>query len=219
MKHALTVAFLATLAGAASQAGQIDFQVLDKLGQPLPDAVVVLYPRKGEAAPVSPAPTVIEQEKMRFVPALSVVPAGSHVRFTNLDRWDHHVKGGPDAMAALTQAADTLPTSFELRLAGKVEGKPASAVEVTVNKPGTLILGCHLHGSMRGHIFVTDSAWTLKTDEQGRARFEQVPEGPVQARVWHAEELLEQPRQALQVTAAPLSQTVKLNVVPRRKRL
>lgn len=219
MKHALTVALVATLAGAAGHAGQVEFQVLDKQGKPLPDAVVVLYPRQGGAAPVSSAPTIIEQEKMRFVPAVTVVPAGGQVRFTNLDRWDHHVKGGAEAMAALTQVADTLPASFELRLAGKVEGKPASAIEVTMSKPGTLVLGCHLHGSMRGHVFVTDSAWTLKTDEQGKARFEQVPEGAVQARVWHAEELLEQPRLSLQVTAAPLNQTTQLNVVPRRRRL
>lgn len=219
MRHAPTLALIAAMAAAGSYAGEVEIQVLDKQGKPLPDAVVVLYGPAGAAPFVSPLPTVIEQEKMRFIPAVTVVAAGSKLRFTNQDRWDHHVKGAPEAMAALTQAPDALPAGFELRLAGKVDAKPAAAMDVTVDKPGILLLGCHLHGSMRGHVFVTDSAWTLKTDEQGKARFEQVPEGRVQARVWHAEELLEQPRQALQVTAAPLSQTVQLNVVPRRRRL
>ena len=79
--------------------------------------------------------------------------------------------------------------------------------------------GCHLHGSMRGHVFVTDSAWTLKTDESGVARFEGLPAGKVELRVWHPELLVEPPRQALQLGATTLQQTVQLGVVPRRRRL
>ena len=38
-------------------------------------------------------------------------------------------------------------------------------------------------GSMRGHVFVTDSAYTVKTDDNGIARFDAVPEGAAQLRV------------------------------------
>ena len=94
----------------------------------------------------------------------------------------------------------------------------AQAAETTVRQPGVLLLGCHLHGSMRGHVFVTDSAWTLKTDIDGIARFASVPDGAAQVRVWHAEQLVDLPRKALNVVPGPVLDTVQLGVVPRVRR-
>ena len=87
-----------------------------------------------------------------------------------------------------------------------------------MRQPGVLLLGCHLHGSMRGHVFVTDSAWTLKTDIDGIARFASVPDGAAQVRVWHAEQLVDLPRKALNVVPGPVLDTVQLSVVPRVRR-
>lgn len=203
----------------AAQASGLHVQVQDREGKPLPEAVVVLYP-VGLAAPVSsppPGPVLIEQERMRFVPALTVVVPGTRLRFANLDRWDHHVRGtqatGPAALDP------NVPAGFEFRLQGRVAGQAPAAMELVLDQPGAVLLGCHLHGSMRGHVFVTDSAWTLKTDESGQARFEGLPTGKLELRVWHPELLVEPPRQALQLGATTLQQTVQLGVVPRRRRL
>ena len=65
---------------------------------------------------------------------------------------------------------------------------------------------------MRGHIFVDRFAWTLKTDDNGIARFASVPEGAAQVRVWHAEQLVDLPRKAVQVLATPVLDTVQLSV-------
>ena len=181
-------------------AGNVQIQVLDRDGKPVPDAVVVVYPSATTGAAPSllqPSPT-IEQERMRFVPAVTVVMPGSTVRFTNQDRWDHHVRGNPTGAAAAAAPA-AASSNFELRLAGKADGKPASFADVKLDTPGVVLLGCHLHGSMRGHVFVTDSAWTLKTDTDGIARFASVPDGAAQVRVWHAEQLVDLPRKALNV--------------------
>ena len=63
-------------------------------GKPLADAVVVMEPKAaGSTRKPAPVQATIQQEKMRFVPALIVVPAGSRVRFTNLDSYEHHVRG------------------------------------------------------------------------------------------------------------------------------
>lgn len=203
----------------AAQASGLHIQVQDREGKPLPEAVVVLYP-VGLAAPASPAPpgpVLIEQERMRFVPALTVVVPGTRLRFANLDRWDHHVRGTlATGLAALDPNA---PPGFEFRLAGRTAGQPPAATEMVLDKPGVVLLGCHLHGSMRGHVFVSDSAWTLKTDDNGYARFEGLPAGKVELRVWHPELLVEPPRQPLQLGASTLQQTVQLGVVPRRRRL
>jgi len=193
--------------------------VLDRDGKPVPEAVVVLYPSAANAATapslLQASPT-IEQERMRFVPALTVVAPGTTVRFTNQDRWDHHVRGTPVGPAAAGGAVGN--EGFEMRLAGKQDGQAAQAAETTVRQPGVLLLGCHLHGSMRGHVFVTDSAWTLKTDADGIARFTAVPDGAAQLRVWHAEQLVDLPRKNLQVQPTPVLDTMQLSVVPRPRR-
>ena len=203
----------------SASAGNVQIQVLDRDGKPVPEAVVVLYPSAATAATapslLQPNPT-IEQERMRFVPAVTVVMPGSTVRFTNQDRWDHHVRGTPVGPAATGGAGGN--EGFEMRLAGKQDGQAAQAAETTVRQPGVLLLGCHLHGSMRGHVFVTDSAWTLKTDADGIARFTAVPDGAAQLRVWHAEQLVDLPRKNLQVQPTPVLDTMQLSVVPRPRR-
>lgn len=219
MKTSFATLFIAACAFSISaSAGNVQIQVLDRDGKPVPDAVVVLYPAAG-AAPagslLQAAPT-IEQERMRFVPALTVVAPGTRIRFTNQDRWDHHVRGTP--VAAAGQATTATNEGFEMRLAGKQDGQPAQAADVTLQHPGVVLLGCHLHGSMRGHVFVTDSGWTLKTDENGIARFAAVPDGAAQLRVWHAEQLVDLPRKALQVQPTPVLETMQLSVVPRPRR-
>ncbi len=201
---------------SSASAGNVQIQVLDRAGKPVPDAVVVLYPAAGGAAPslLQASPT-IEQERMRFVPALTVVAPGTTIRFTNQDRWDHHVRGNAAGPVPTGAAANE---GFELRLAGKQDGQPAQSADVALRSPGVFLLGCHLHGSMRGHVFVTDSAWTLKTDTDGIARFASVPDGAAQLRVWHAEQLVDLPRKALQVQTAPVLDTMQLSVVPRPRR-
>lgn len=206
------IAACAISAGAG--AGNVQFQVLDKEGRAVPDAVVVLYPATAGVPPAASKVT-IGQQRMRFLPLVTVVAPGSTLHFTNLDRWDHHIRGTSAAQGFADASAGA---DFEMRLAGANPGTPGGEAEVTVQKPGAILLGCHLHGSMRGHVFVTDSAWTIKTDDDGIARFAAVPEGAAQLRVWHAEQLVELPRRSLQVGAAPVLDSVQLSVVPRRKR-
>lgn len=213
MKNTMIFVAASALCISAS-AGNVQIQVLDRDGKPVPEAVVVVYP----SAPGGTAPSLlqsnptVEQERMRFLPAVTVVQPGASVRFTNQDRWDHHVRGAAAGLSAVST------TAFELRLAGKGDGKPAASSEVKFDTAGVVLLSCHLHGSMRGHVFVTDSAWTLKTDADGIARFPSVPDGAAQVRVWHAEQLLDLPRKALNVVPGPVLDTVQLSVVPRVRR-
>lgn len=221
MQSIVATLFIAGCAYSISaSAGNVQIQVLDRDGKPVPEAVVMLYPSAATAATapslLQASPT-IEQERMRFVPALTVVAPGTTLRFTNQDRWDHHVRGTSAGPAATGGAVGN--EGFEMRLAGKQDGQAAQAAETTVRQPGVLLLGCDLHGSMRGHVFVTDSAWTLKTDADGIARFTAVPDGAAQLRVWHAEQLVDLPRKNLQVQPTPVLDTMQLSVVPLPRRL
>lgn len=210
---ALSLTALSTL---AAQAGVLKVTVLDRDGQPVPDAVVVLAP----AAPGTPRPLAtlltITQEKMRFTPPVSLVAAGAQATFVNHDAWEHHVRASP---AGLLNFDGRAAGGFELRLDGKVEGKPAHAVQARFDQAGAVLLGCHLHASMKAHVYVSDTPWAALSGADGIAAFESVPEGPVRIRVWHADQLLDLPAQQLVLTAAPAAATMQLQVVPRRRRV
>lgn len=217
MKSPNTVAWLiaAILCPLAAQAATVQVTVLGRDGKPLADAVVIVEPASG-AKPASPAPVSahINQLKMQFVPGTSVLPVGSKVTFTNLDTWEHHVRGMPAGLASLNPG--TQP-GFELRLDGKAEGKDPASAEVTLAKAGAVQLGCHLHGSMRGFIFVADSPWTLLTDANGVATLQGVPEGAAKVRVVHADQIIEAPPVAVNITPVT-ALSVPTQVQSRRRR-
>lgn len=192
--------------------------MLDKEGKPAPDAVVVVVPSAKTGAPQSPLPAqvTIYQEKMRFVPAVSVVALGAKAQFVNNDPWEHHVRG---SAAGAAQFNATPGEGFELRLDGKPESKPAKTADATFNKAGAVLLGCHIHGSMRGHVYVSESPWAVLTGADGVAQVEQLPEGAAQIKVWHADQLIDIAPQAYTVTASPGKLTLQLSVVPRRRRI
>ena len=214
---ALVATAIALASSAAAHAGSLQVSVIDKDGKPVPDAVVVLAP-SGAGTPKHGLPTqvTITQEKMRFVPAVALVAVGAKGTFVNNDPWEHHVRA---SAAGIRNFDDGGAGGFELRLDGKPEGKPARRAEAPFDRPGPVLLGCHLHASMRGHVYVSDSPWAALTGEDGAASFDAVPDGPVFVRVWQADQLIDVAPQQVTLTAAPAKATMRLNVVPRRRRV
>lgn len=221
MKRAPWLMLACALQAAVVTAGPLTVEVIDKNGKPTPNAVVVLQVAGlgSQTPPPLPREASVVQEKMQFVPAVSLVARGARVRFVNQDPWDHHVRG---SAAGAAQFTATGKDGFELRLPGHEEGKPAKAVELTLDQPGVVganLLGCYIHGSMRGFIYVSDTPWAAKTGGDGTVHFADVPDGPVQVRVWQADQLIDLPPQLLQLTRAPARVSMQLQVVPRRARL
>lgn len=197
-------------------AGLLQVNVLDKDGKPVPDAVVVLLsPNLGSPKIALPLQISIYQEKMRFIPAVSIVAVGAKARFTNNDPWEHHVRGS--AAGVMQFNADTAD-GFILRMDGKAEGKAAKMAEAVFDKAGAILLGCHLHASMRGHVYVSDSPWAALTNAEGITNFDAVPDGAVQVKVWHADQFIDIAPQRVNLTAASAKVTMNLTVVPRKKR-
>jgi plastocyanin len=202
-----------------SAAGSITVSVVDKEGKPVQDAVVVALPANKSVLPKAAlsAQATIVQEKMQFVPAVTLVPVGAKVRFVNNDSWDHHVRSSPAGMGQF----NSVNAGFELRLEGKSEGKPAAFTDITLDKAGVVgstLLGCFIHGSMRGYIYASESPWALKTNAEGIATFEDLPDGAVQIRVWQADQLFDLAAQQAIVSATPGKTLFKLSVIPRRRR-
>lgn len=205
----------ALAASGAAAAGTLEVLVLDRDGKPTPDAVVIVTP-SGKGQPKTPLPNsaVVNQEKQQFVPAVTVVAVGARVRFINSDPWNHHVRVG--AAGATVGASDGQSAVLE----GKAEGKPASAAVFTMDKPGAMgaaLLGCFIHSRMSGAIYVAESPWTVKTNAEGVAVLEDVPEGAASIKVWHAAQLVEKTPLQVNVAAAPAKVTFQLDVAPRRR--
>lgn len=210
-----------SLAWDVSQAASLQVTVLDRDGKPAPDAVVVVTPSvRGTAKSRPPLNAVINQEKMQFIPAVTVVSVGATVRFINNDAWNHHVRM---SLPGSAPGAQSTPTDGNaLLLPGKTEGKAASGADLVMDRVGATgasLLGCFIHGSMRGHIYVADSPWTLKTGDTGVVTFDDLPEGLASVKVWHGAQILDKTPQSITITATPGTVSFQLDVVPRRRRI
>lgn len=212
--RASLISALLVLTGVA-QAADLTVTVLDRHGKPLPDAVVMLDSSVPGARPAPVLEATIAQEKLRFVPAVTVVGLGAKVNFSNLDSWDHHVILG--VMGAGGVYVDP-GQNTQFRLAGRVAGKPAAVDSKVLSQPGAYLLGCHIHGSMRGHIVVADTPWAKLGGDDGRVVLQGVPEGAARVRIWHADQLVEGAPTAVQVTATGSAVSITTQISPARKK-
>ncbi len=206
---------LLSLAGyvlpSAVTAATLTAFVLSSDGQPVADVVVeVVMP--GTAVRVPAEPVVISQLGVRFVPQVTAIPVGATVRFANQDAFDHHLR----SQAAGPLGSIAPAKEFEFRMAGARGDKPVTT-DVQFERAGLVVLGCHLHSSMRGHVYVGESALLGVTDAAGRAVIQGVPEGRGEVRYWHPQQLTEQAKSAVQVVG-DASVTATLNFKPARPR-
>lgn len=202
------------LIGPAARAAELQVYVTTPDGKPAPDVVVALLPQGAAAIPAAPPAeaTLIVQKDIRFQPYVTVVPLGATVRFVNRDRFDHHVRsvpGGPLGSIAPTK-------TFDFRLAAARGGNEPSA-EMKMDAAGATGIGCHLHGSMRAHIFVSPTPWVALTNAAGRALLTGVPDGAADLRLWHPDQLVAQANVPATVSGSTTTAEAKLNFTPRRR--
>ncbi|BFM19136.1 methylamine utilization protein [Gilvimarinus japonicus] len=174
-----TTGFAALLLYCAS-ANALDVSVLDVQGQGVENAVVAL---RGSEPQLAPAATyaIMDQVGREFVPYVVPVQAGTWVRFPNSDDIRHHVYSFSPAKR------------FELKL---YHGSTAEPVKF--DTAGKVVLGCNIHDSMVGYVYVLDTPYYALSDAGGNARIT-APAGEYQLEIQH-------PR-----SAEPTVQTVTLN--------
>ncbi|MEJ8824043.1 plastocyanin [Variovorax humicola] len=212
----LVAAALLAVAACSAANTSLQVSVLDKEGKPVTNAVVVVVSAgRSTTSAALPKDVVISQQNMRFVPVVSVVAVGAKAHFVNNDPWEHHVRA---SAAGVAQFNADVPGGFELRIDGKQEGKTAKSADAVFDQTGAVLLGCHLHNSMRGYVYVSDSPWASLTNAEGVATLD-VPEGAAIIKVWHADQLIDITPQQTTLTAAPATATMQLSVVPRGRRL
>ena len=154
-----------------SVAADLSVSVRGDDGTALADAVVVVHPAGGfgpMAAVRYSWPLTMAQQNIAFNPYVLIVPLGSTVGFPNRDKVRHHVY----SFSAVKK--------FELKLYGQQDERT-----VTFDKPGIVALGCNIHDSMIGFIYVADSPFAAKTNAAGEAVIHGLPTGGAQISVWH----------------------------------
>ncbi len=174
MKNRLlnTISILTTSLILCCQVNADSFLVQDQHGLPVKNAVLefsVTSPitdiPKADSAPKT---LTMDQVNKRFDPELLIIHRGDYVNFPNSDNIRHHVYSFSKVMP------------FELKL---YSGKPKAPLQF--NSPGISVLGCNIHDSMVGYIYIANSTQVLLTDDQGLATLDDTIEYQ-SVKVWHA---------------------------------
>jgi plastocyanin len=190
---------------AQTNAATIVAQIQDKAGNPVPNAVVYAVPVGAKAPDVKAGTTAaIEQQQFKFEPFVSVIQAGTKMRFPNKDRAEHHVK------------VLSGPTTFEFKTYTRKEPDA-----LALDKLGQITVQCLLHDWMSAHIYVVDTPWFNKTAKGGSAVIENIPAGEYDIFVAHPSVLIaaqiapSMPRRVkLEASSAQVIEA-KLNFVPK----
>ena len=163
---AITIAVLALANDVL--AGDLSARIFDQDGKPLMDAVVIAKPLNATPAPqLKPPDGAVDQIDKEFVPRVKPVLAGSRVRFPNSDTVRHQVYSFSAARR------------FELPLYSG-----ATAPSVVFDAPGVVVLGCNIHDWMVGYIYVSETPWFGKTQQDGAVLLKDLPAGDYNVRVW-----------------------------------
>jgi plastocyanin len=164
----VTACSILAVAPAASAGGALSVTVVGATGAPVDGAVVIAEPARAAARPRSPSKAVMDQRNLQYVPEVLIVQTGAEVEFPNSDNVRHQVYS--------FSAAKT----FQLSL---YSGHQHAAV--VFDRPGLVALGCNIHDSMVGYIYVTDSPWYGRTAADGTVQLRDLAPGDYTVRVWH----------------------------------
>ncbi|WP_439135726.1 methylamine utilization protein [Pseudomaricurvus sp.] len=163
-----------TLPFQLAWSADVTLTVTDLKGEPLENASVSLHKvvqqPSSEAAtktsPSKPLTAIMDQQAQQFIPYVLTVQVDTLVRFPNSDNIRHHVYSFSPAKR------------FELRLYHGTTADP-----IMFDEPGRVVLGCNIHDSMLGYIYVVDSPWHGTTTTNGSVTLDAIPAGEYQLQI------------------------------------
>ena len=149
-------------------ASTIEGQVAVKSARDNGNAVVYIDRIPGKTFAPPPAPVLLDQVNLTFVPHILPVLAGTKVAFPNSDDIRHNV-------------FSPTPTSrFNLGTYPKSTTK-----YYMFDKPGPVTLLCNVHAEMSAYVLVTETPYFAVSDKAGNFTLKDIPPGKYLLRVWH----------------------------------
>lgn len=174
------------LAASQPSAATMQLSLVGEDGKPMPYAVAKVLGATERYSDSSGFQADVDQIGRRFSPFMTILAPGGQVTFPNRDDTRHSVYSFSGE------------NSFEIQLFRANDAPP-----VQMAAEGIVKLGCNIHDSMKGYVYVTDNASARISDEQGLVEIQSAAlhTGAIIA-VWHP--LLKSPFQ-FQVTEKDLA--------------
>ena len=180
-------------------------KIQDSKGKPVEDAVVALLPESPEIFSKNheEKTAIMDQVDKQFTPHVLAVRAGTTVSFPNSDNIRHHVYSFSEVKI------------FEHKLYSKDEKKT-----VLFDKPGIVVLGCNIHDSMVGYIYVADTPFFSVSDARGNTAINMLPRGDYKLHIWHPRQKAKSslPFGKITISDAPFKTTLVLKIKSKKKR-
>ncbi len=135
--------------------------------------MIELFPAAGGSASSAPTePVVADQKGCLFMRHVSVIRAGTTVRFAN------------------TEGAEAHNVSIAARRPGNQGGlnqmvQPGADLSLVFASPERIAISCTVHPWMKSYVCVTDAAHFGLTGVDGAALLEGIPPGVYEVKVWH----------------------------------
>jgi plastocyanin len=171
-----------------AQAATLAMEFTDDFDKPLPNVVVALIPENKINYP-DKAKAVIDQQHKMFVPGVLAVRVNTLIYFPNSDNIRHQVYSFSPAKR------------FELRLYHGMSAEP-----VLFDQAGQVVLGCNIHDSMIGYIYIVDSEYFSVSDEAGAVTIKSIPAGKYTLQIQHPKLAKPYPDQKIVFTAEQAAQ-------------
>jgi len=153
-----------------ARAADLSLMIVNHDGSGVGEVVVTAMPAAaGTASAAAPASkrAIMDQRNLTFTPRVLVVAAGTSVEFPNSDSVSHQVYSFSPAKR------------FQLPLY-KGEIHPP----VVFDRAGLVVLGCNIHDSMVGYIYVTDAPYFGTTEAGGGLQLKGLPGGDYRITIW-----------------------------------
>lgn len=158
---------LLLLMSLRANAATLTLNVVDDVEKPVNQTVVALIPKSIQNYHAQTT-AIMDQRNNTFVPGVLAVRVNTLVYFPNSDNIRHHVYSFSPAKR------------FELRLYHGMTAEP-----VLFDKPGQVILGCNIHDSMLGYIYVLETDMFAISNAEGIARISDIPAGEYELYIQH----------------------------------
>lgn len=177
MKLLSVILLLPMFIAFSANAETVEFHVVNQHGEALENTVIEQLVPETQSASVDEV-AIVDQVDKTFVPKHRIIQAGQQIDFPNSDNIRHHVYSFSKAK------------TFELKLYADRPEAP-----VPFERHGVVVLGCNIHDSMVGYVYVAASPKAELTNQQGRASL--TLDTDDQILVWHAHQTaaLEKPQQ------------------------
>jgi len=130
--------------------------------------VVIALTVEGQKAKIREEGYEVDQVKCRFLPRITVVPAGATVSFKNSDTVSHNIHTYPVKNEGINRTVASGKDTKQVL-------KAAEPVKV----------GCDIHPWMGGYVYVTSGTHWTTTGADGSFSLADVPAGEYKLEIWH----------------------------------